>query len=297
MGKKVSDFFKCILPCIIIFALQAYLTYAGMFVLFCVLAHNYKGGGLLNFMKQYADLSMSTDFLVNVMMVYTVVAVVLFGIWYYLVFLPKQREKKGIAVLTEKPLAFGAGIVLLAFGMQYLCVYGINILTRIFPQWMQTYETMLERMGLSGDTLTVPIVLSTVILAPICEELAFRGITMGYAKRNMTFWFANIIQALLFAGMHMNPMQGVYAFFMGLLLGYLVNKSGSIVMGIILHMAFNTIGVLGNYLIVSGSNPVQLFLILFGTMAATYFGFVLIDKNIPKKVNNDESQSDNYFTA
>ena len=297
MEKKASDFFKCLLPSVIIFGIQIFVQFAGMFVVFCVSAHNYTEGSYLDFVKQIADLTMSTDFIMGTLLVYTMIAVVLFGIWFYRLFLPKQREKKGIAVLTEKPLAFCGGIVLLALGMQYLCVYCMNVLAIFFPQWMETYELLMENMGLSDGTLTVPIVLSVVILAPICEELAFRGVTMGYAKRNMSFWSANIIQALLFAGMHMNPMQSVYTFFMGLVLGYFVNKSGSIVMGIILHMAFNTIGVLGNFLIVPGSNPIQLFFILFGTMLATYFGFVLIDKNIPKKVNNDEVQSDNHFTA
>jgi hypothetical protein len=40
----------------------------------------------------------------------------------------------------------------------------------------------------------------------------------------MPFWVANILQAVLFGIYHMNPLQGIYAFFIGLFLGYVCHK-------------------------------------------------------------------------
>ena len=59
------------------------------------------------------------------------------------------------------------------------------------------YETLMEGMGLN-DTVTLPLVLYAVILGPVCEEYAFRGLTMRYARRVMPFWTANVVQAVAF---------------------------------------------------------------------------------------------------
>ncbi len=53
------------------------------------------------------------------------------------------------------------------------------------------------------------------------------------------FWAANAIQALLFAIMHFNIVQGSYAFLLGLLLGWLVWRTGQIRWAVLLHVAVN----------------------------------------------------------
>lgn len=95
----------------------------------------------------------------------------------------------------------------------------------------------------------------------------------------MPFWAANVVQALLFAGMHMNPLQAVYTFLFGLVLGYFVEKAGNLSMGICLHMSFNAVGVLSGGLALGGNGPMQFFCILFGSMVATYLGILLLNKN------------------
>lgn len=296
MENKASNILKCILPSVMIFALQMFLSGAGAFVMFCKQAHDYTSGGLSGFFQQYYDAVMSTDFNVGVMLMYAIVAGGLFIAWYYYDGKPVVREKSGLAVLTDKPLAFFAGLVLLAVGMQYLCTFCMNLLSLWFPDWLVEYETLMEGMGLN-DTVTLPLVLYAVILGPVCEEYAFRGLTMRYARRVMPFWTANVVQALLFAGMHMNPLQATYTFVLGLVLGYLVERSGSIAMGVWLHIAFNAAGVFSGGISVGANGPIFVFLLLFGSMAATYIGFVLINKNIPARVNDQAQSSDNHFTA
>ena len=55
----------------------------------------------------------------------------------------------------------------------------------------------------------------TIILAPVGEELVFRGLTYRFARKALPFWGANILQAALFGVMHLNLFQGLYAFFLG----------------------------------------------------------------------------------
>ena len=76
--------------------------------------------------------------------------------------------------------------------------------------------------------------------APFFEELLFRGVVLGILvliinrlHRDPVFWYAaaNIIQALLFALYHGNVYQGIYAFLIGLIFGYIFILTGSAVPG------------------------------------------------------------------
>ncbi len=84
-------------------------------------------------------------------------------------------------------------------------------------------------------------ILSVAIIGPIEEELTFRGLTIHILKRtDASFWVINVIQALLFGIMHLNLVQGSYAFIMGLVAGYLVMRYHSLWAGIAFHILFNS---------------------------------------------------------
>lgn len=285
MENKVSNMWKSFLPSIVVFALQLAFSYIGMFLVFCLQAHYYTGGGFKKFIQSYYKVVTSTDFNVLVMLVYAVIATVLFSLWYYKKVRDKEKDQPAFAAFQKQPLYFVAGALLLAFGMQYLCTYLSNVVAMLFPDWLSTYEALMDGMGMS-DGLTVPLILYTIILGPICEELAFRGLTFTYARRAMNFWGANVVQAFLFAAMHMNPLQAVYTFLFGLVLGYFVEKAGNLSIGICLHICFNAVGVLSGGLAMGGNGPVQFFCILFGSMVATYLGFLLLKRCVTKEENN-----------
>lgn len=80
------------------------------------------------------------------------------------------------------------------------------------------------------------------LLAPVCEELVFRGAILrallGCISRH---WLAIAISALLFALIHANPAQMPHAFLVGLLLGWLYYRTSSIVPGIVYHWVNNSV--------------------------------------------------------
>ena len=78
------------------------------------------------------------------------------------------------------------------------------------------------------------------ILAPVCEEVVFRGaIFSGYRKEGNVFK-AVIASGLLFGLLHMNINQASYAFVIGILLGFLVEATGSIFSSILFHVLINS---------------------------------------------------------
>ena len=87
-------------------------------------------------------------------------------------------------------------------------------------------------------------VISIALVAPVVEEMLFRGAIEGYLLRR---WkkpkWAIGVSALIFGAIHLNPAQIPYAFVLGLLLGWLYYRTGSIVPGIVLHLVNNGISV------------------------------------------------------
>lgn len=77
------------------------------------------------------------------------------------------------------------------------------------------------------------------IVAPVTEELLFRGFVMKSLSR-VSQRFAIITSALLFGLWHENLSQFVLAFCVGIFMGYITVKHNSIMPAIICHMAVNT---------------------------------------------------------
>ena len=81
------------------------------------------------------------------------------------------------------------------------------------------------------------------ILAPIAEELIFRGAILrvlldAFGRKGR--WSAIALTALLFAVIHGNLAQGTHAFVIGMVLGWLYVRTRSVLPGIVLHWVNNS---------------------------------------------------------
>ncbi len=84
--------------------------------------------------------------------------------------------------------------------------------------------------------------LAIALLGPVCEEVTFRGVLQGYLQQRLRPWMAVFISAFLFGLIHGNPAQIPFAFALGLLLGWLFLRSGSLWPGLLAHVINNTVG-------------------------------------------------------
>lgn len=81
-------------------------------------------------------------------------------------------------------------------------------------------------------------ILGAVILAPIGEELIYRGVVLRCSAK-ISQRFAIFFSAFIFGIMHGNPYQFVLGFLLGIPLAMVTLKTGSIVPAIICHMTNN----------------------------------------------------------
>jgi len=80
------------------------------------------------------------------------------------------------------------------------------------------------------------------LLAPLSEEIVFRGAILKslLGSQRLPVWGAIAISALLFALIHFNPAQMPHAFLIGLLLGWMYWRTGSILPGMAYHWVNNS---------------------------------------------------------
>lgn len=95
-----------------------------------------------------------------------------------------------------------------------------------------------------GDTLDVPFwlsMLTTVICAPLFEELIFRKLIMDRMLPHGEL-AAIVVSSLLFGAFHGNFYQFFYAAMLGLLLAFVYARTGNFWNGVFLHMVINFFG-------------------------------------------------------
>ena len=92
-------------------------------------------------------------------------------------------------------------------------------------------------------------ILIPAIIAPILEEIIFRKILFGNFYKKMNFFIAALLSSLIFAVLHLDFTHLLIYATMGFVFAFLYVQTKRIIVPIIVHMAINTIAVLGQLLI------------------------------------------------
>jgi hypothetical protein len=100
----------------------------------------------------------------------------------------------------------------------------------------QTVKTYQEA---SAVTVRIMIAISAIIIAPVAEEIVFRGYIYTATKRFSNRFFAAILSSLLFGVVHFNISAFIPLVFLALLLTIAYELSGSIWAPISIHALFN----------------------------------------------------------
>jgi len=97
----------------------------------------------------------------------------------------------------------------------------------------------LERMAEVFSGASIPglvAVTAAVTIGPaLGEELLFRGYLLRAFSHRSPAWLAVGVTAVLFGAIHMNALQGAGAFLIGLYLGFLVVRTGSLWPAVVAH--------------------------------------------------------------
>jgi hypothetical protein len=142
-----------------------------------------------------------------------------------------------------------------------LCQLGVAILYAPFQHDIHNYNAPTTKLtGASHGGGIVLIVLATALLAPVAEELFFRGLvfralvrlctpTLGGAGAARTFGLvvAIVLDGLLFGLAHGEWVQLAGLALLGSILAFMTYRTGRLGMNMVTHASFNLVAVLSVY--------------------------------------------------
>jgi membrane protease YdiL (CAAX protease family) len=150
------------------------------------------------------------------------------------------RSFRDVFPLQPFRVALLLPIVLILLGVILLAAEINAALQVVWPK----PESMKEAtQGLLGGSVWVTF-LAMVVLAPVTEEFLFRGVILQGFLRNYTRRKAILVSALLFALFHLNPWQFPVAFLLGVVLGWWMTVTRSLLPCLFGHALGNSLRLL-----------------------------------------------------
>ncbi len=136
--------------------------------------------------------------------------------------------------------------------------------------------------------------LSVVIVAPVIEEIIFRGIILDGLLKRYSPQKSIIISSLLFGIVHLNPWQFAGAFLIGIFIGWVYYKTGKLTLAILIHFVNNLIGFIPVYFADSDmlqevptrelyGTPLVTFAVLLLCLTIASIGIVVLNQTFIKK--------------
>ena len=170
-------------------------------------------------------------------------AVFLFALPRYLPYEDQSLRESSRQWFSTRSVAIG---IPLGVASQYILMNIVNWpLTQLFPDAFSNEEISQRATDLTNTApgaWKLVLILVVVVGAPIVEEIVYRGGVQTHLQRTVGTGTALIGTSVLFALIHMSPIEfpGLFAF--ALVLGYARLRSGTLGLSIVTHMAFNAAG-------------------------------------------------------
>jgi len=222
-----TEILFCILKCIGYFAIWYGTQFVGVYAVLLFLAIRYKGS------SYEAIARLTTAYSPQALIISNIVFVLVLALIYKI----RKKPLSERCQITQKPIGVYLRVILLGIVGQFAIKYLLAYFYQLIPA---SWFTALEENNSSLTCAPANIVfISTVILAPIAEEILCRGLWLGAMRKIMPKWAAIILSSLIFGLLHANPIGIIYATLLGVLLGWVSTKFESILPTIIMHMAFN----------------------------------------------------------
>ena len=131
--------------------------------------------------------------------------------------------------------------VLLPFALQPLAFELLVRLQWFFPPSPQGVAQLMQQLKTSNLWL---MILAFAVTPAICEEIAFRGFLLSGFRQSGRTTLAVLLSSFTFGIIHMIPQQVFNAMLLGIVLGAICVRTGSLFPGIVYHFMHNSLSVL-----------------------------------------------------
>lgn len=148
-------------------------------------------------------------------------------------------DSLGLRKFDLASIAIGCGLMVFTFAFNFL--YNLALM-------LKGIQSSIDVSKIFGaGTSPWLIFLAGIVVAPLVEEIFFRGFLFTGLRERYGWIAAALISAALFAAVHLQPITMPPIFLMGLIFAYLYQRTESIWPAVLMHFMTNSVGLAAAY--------------------------------------------------
>ena len=184
------------------------------------------------------------------------------------------RKKNFVKEVQIKKIATNGILPIVVTALSVNVVVSVVISNLPWPQeWIDAYAT--NSASLDGSLMSW---LAAVVMAPVLEEIVFRGLVYTRLKKGMPAIVAALLASFVFGLCHGTAIWIIYATALGLVMTWVFEKYKSLTASIIFHFSFNAMGLVINMI------PESMAFVMWILLAVSVVGLVYGVKQMKKIV-------------
>ena len=242
MKRKVLIFLEAIYPLLIYQVISVIIMFIALFLL--MITANINISDTQEVAQDLQNLMLNSNIIMITSALGALISLIILILINYLrkdnILNVKGRKKPDFVNIKYIFLVLVLNILLALFGNGFSNLPMISNLLSLDEGFKQVNSIL-------GKTSNIWTLFFVVLGAPIIEEYVFRRMCYGVLRKYGNTIKALIFSSILFALFHGNIVQGIYAFILGLGLGYLYEVSNNILITILAHAFSNLAAVLVSF--------------------------------------------------
>ena len=193
--------------------------------------------------------------------------------------------------------------VLICIFVGALSLFGLQYLTGAFDDFLALIKFPLDNSSVFDLSSAGNFILAIFVLClipAIGEELIFRGVILHGLKSRFSVWGSIALSSAMFPLFHMSLQQVFYQFLLGMIMAWIVLKTGSLISSMIVHFTSNFLVVTMEFIRVQTGFSFNIahtwwfYLLAVAMAGATFAVLFIIDKFYFNKINAQNRDGINY---
>lgn len=171
---------------------------------------------------------------------------VVFGGWVGL------RDNLNFRYTSRSDVLLALGVYVLTLGVVMVLYWTFSPVLGPLPQTLFQIlrdASDMSRLATADPIIWFFIILRACLLAPLVEELLFRGLLFGWFRPRVPAWLTILLTAIAFMAIHYYPILFPLAFIFGLMAGWIRERTGSSLIMVTAHFANSVLFLMTAYLL------------------------------------------------